>query len=453
MARRLYLGKLPPDTRTDDVSKFFDGYGKIVDCRVMTGKYLPSSCYGKVRFIDRYRLWLRRVRELKGKSYMDAEDAMHHFNGKTFLGSNIVVEFAKESRPRREPYDDRYGAPRSRRPPGIRILVSGISRDTSWQDLKDFGREVGSVSFADIDRDNVGTGILEYLVREDAERAVKELDSKDLRGQAVRVTMPDDVVARTIIVVMSAVWMTVTATIVTGMTAATIAMSALIAKTGLTAVTDPALLPAAMTWMIAAPPGRLRRGGIMMKEDLQGTMIGGGVIMMTEEALTLIMIAAGTIDDATKRTTGSMTERLRRGTRMVMADGGEEWDRPDWIEPGILCQTSRTGRHDTGARNWFLASFQCFFLVSSNVASSLLLDMWLWRLAYRFKGLEAMVLARTFIDLLFSAGKDHLTGIERETGPIDDICNADNRGVFSESADIADEGNSQAAMQRSPNRN
>lgn len=58
MARRLYLGsaffplhdsnlllnerfphtELPPDTRTDDVSKFFDGYGKIVDCRVMTGE-------------------------------------------------------------------------------------------------------------------------------------------------------------------------------------------------------------------------------------------------------------------------------------------------------------------------------------------------------------------------------------------------------------------------------
>jgi hypothetical protein len=31
--------------------------------------------------------------------------------------------------------------------------------------------------------------ILEYLNREDAERAVKELDGKDLRGQAVRVDL------------------------------------------------------------------------------------------------------------------------------------------------------------------------------------------------------------------------------------------------------------------------
>ncbi|KAI0093898.1 hypothetical protein BDY19DRAFT_902602 [Irpex rosettiformis] len=164
MARRLYLGRLPPDARAEDVSKFFDGYGRIVDCRVMTG-------FGFVEF----------------ESARDAEDAVHNFNGKSFMGANIVVEFAKESRPRREVFEDR--APRARRPPGFRLIVSGISRDTSWQDLKDFGREAGSVSYADIDRDKPGEGILEYLSRDDAERAVKELDGKDLRGNSVRVSL------------------------------------------------------------------------------------------------------------------------------------------------------------------------------------------------------------------------------------------------------------------------
>ena len=55
MSRRLYLGSedvsssntfdfikrcslgLPTDARSEDVSKFFDGYGRIIDCRVMTG--------------------------------------------------------------------------------------------------------------------------------------------------------------------------------------------------------------------------------------------------------------------------------------------------------------------------------------------------------------------------------------------------------------------------------
>jgi RNA recognition motif-containing protein len=79
MARRLYLGSmdtfpifqfltftfiitlgLPPDARSDDVSKFFDGYGRIIDCRVMTGSSdkrdpesrlnKPSSGFGFVEF-------------------------------------------------------------------------------------------------------------------------------------------------------------------------------------------------------------------------------------------------------------------------------------------------------------------------------------------------------------------------------------------------------------------
>jgi len=170
MARRLYLGRLPPDVRSDEVGKIFDGYGRITDCRVMTG-------FGFVEFEDA----------------KDAEDAVHNLNGKPFMGNNIVVEFAKESRPRREVFDNdrNFGAPRGRRPPGIRLIVSGVSRDTSWQDLKDFGRDAGNVSYADIDRDNPGQGILEYLTREDAERAVKDLDGRDLRGRPVRVALDE----------------------------------------------------------------------------------------------------------------------------------------------------------------------------------------------------------------------------------------------------------------------
>jgi len=62
MSRRLYLGSkclsfplvyypiysvftsgLPTDARSEDVSKFFDGYGRIIDCRVMTGNYRHHS--------------------------------------------------------------------------------------------------------------------------------------------------------------------------------------------------------------------------------------------------------------------------------------------------------------------------------------------------------------------------------------------------------------------------
>jgi splicing factor, arginine/serine-rich 4/5/6 len=63
MARRLYLGRLPADTRSEDINKFFDGYGRIVDCRVMTG-------FGFVEF----------------ESGRDAEDALSHLQNKPFMG-------------------------------------------------------------------------------------------------------------------------------------------------------------------------------------------------------------------------------------------------------------------------------------------------------------------------------------------------------------------------------
>lgn len=164
MSKRLYLGRLPSDTRPEDVQKFFDGYGKIVDCRVMSG-------FGFVEF----------------ESSRDAEEIVNNFNGKAFLGQNIIVEFAKENR-RRDNYDDRGPPLRSRRPAGFRVIVSGLSRDTSWQDLKDFAREAGSVSFADVERDAPNQGVIEYVSQSDAENAVRTLDGRDLRGAPVRVT-------------------------------------------------------------------------------------------------------------------------------------------------------------------------------------------------------------------------------------------------------------------------
>ncbi|TCD68445.1 hypothetical protein EIP91_010731 [Steccherinum ochraceum] len=304
MARRLYLGRLPPDARSEEVSKFFDGYGRIVDCRVMTG-------FGFVEF----------------ESSRDAEDAVQHFNGKPFMGANIVVEFAKESRPRHRDVYESERATRARRPPGFRLIVSGISRDTSWQDLKDFGREAGSVSFADIDRDNVGEGILEYLSRDDADRAVKELDGKDLRGQAVRVA----VLAPT-----TSVGMIVEMTDVTTATAGMIAGTTVVA----TAVNAPDHLITVANTTIVGPPGLLRPGGMMIKGLLgmmtDGTMTDEGAIMMIEESLTLIMTVAGTTtapegmtEGATKRTTA--TTSALQGTLMEIVVGHAKlWHGTGW---------------------------------------------------------------------------------------------------------------------------
>ena len=136
MARRLYLGStsfphfftqghpgpilllgLPPDARSEEVNKFFDGYGRIVDCRVMTGQ---SSFLSATKI--QVHPWSPGFGFVEFENSKDAEDAVHNLNGKSFMGTtwatvssplvhhthpvlSIVVEFAKESRPRRDPYE------------------------------------------------------------------------------------------------------------------------------------------------------------------------------------------------------------------------------------------------------------------------------------------------------------------------------------------------------------
>lgn len=78
-------------------------------------------------------------------------------------------------------------------------------------------------------------------------------------------------------------------------------------------------LLAVPTTMIVAPGLHLLAGGIMKRENLQGTMIIGGEVMMTAKPLITIMTAAGmitTIGDATivaagarKKTIGTTTGR------------------------------------------------------------------------------------------------------------------------------------------------
>lgn len=85
--------------------------------------------------------------------------------------------------------------------------------------------------------------------------------------------------------------------------------NALSGKTGLTVASDQGHL-VALTTMIVAPGLHLLVGGIMKRENLQGTMIiGGEVMMMTAESLIIIMTAAGmtlTTGDVTIVEAGAM---------------------------------------------------------------------------------------------------------------------------------------------------
>lgn len=63
-------------------------------------------------------------------------------------------------------------------------FLSGLPQSGSWQDLKDHMREAGDVCYADVFRD--GTGVVEFVRKEDMTYAVRKLDNTKFRSHEVR---------------------------------------------------------------------------------------------------------------------------------------------------------------------------------------------------------------------------------------------------------------------------
>ncbi|CEG74934.1 hypothetical protein RMATCC62417_10061 [Rhizopus microsporus] len=80
---------------------------------------------------------------------IDAEDAIHDFNGKKVSGSRIVVERALGHRRREN---------RSREERNNRVVIKNLPPKTTWQEVKDFMRKAGRVTFADVLKDCDGEG-------------------------------------------------------------------------------------------------------------------------------------------------------------------------------------------------------------------------------------------------------------------------------------------------------
>ncbi|GAB5591756.1 hypothetical protein Unana1_06656 [Umbelopsis nana] len=161
MSTRVYLGRLARDCRDRDIEKLFRGYGDIREINLKNG-------FGFVEFRDN----------------RDAEDVVYDFHGKEFLGERLIVEIARGNRRREE----RGGGRGGRRDEGrsqYRLIVNGIAPGTSWQDLKDFMRKAGEVSFADILKDRDGEGVVEFRSRSDMKAALERLDGQELNGREV----------------------------------------------------------------------------------------------------------------------------------------------------------------------------------------------------------------------------------------------------------------------------
>jgi len=208
---RIYIGRLPERTRESDLERFLRGYGDIKEIRLMTG-------YAFVEFEEE----------------RDAEDAVYELNGKSVNGESVNVDYATVPRmtgrgrspgySSRRRYDDdydrgsRYGGrrqggggrdrdgrdrhdkydDRNRRPAGsqgyygplnkspYRLIIKNLSVAVSWQDLKDFMRKAGEVTFTAAHQQRRNEGIAEFGNKESLERALQDLDGSEIHGMKIR---------------------------------------------------------------------------------------------------------------------------------------------------------------------------------------------------------------------------------------------------------------------------
>ncbi|CAO3625981.1 unnamed protein product [Mucor hiemalis] len=151
---RVYIGRLARNATRRDLEDLFKEYGRILDITVKAG-------FGFVEFENK----------------VDAEDAVHDIHDTKFLGQTIIVELAMSRRREQRPEVKDTN----------RVIVKNLPSKTTWQDLKDYMRKAGRVTFADILKDQGGEGVVEFARSEDMKYALRSLDGGRLNGSRVTI--------------------------------------------------------------------------------------------------------------------------------------------------------------------------------------------------------------------------------------------------------------------------
>lgn len=171
MGTRIYVGKLNINARERDVERFFKGYGHVKEILMKNG-------FAFVEFED----------------YRDADDAIYELNGKEILGERVILEIA------RGPRRNSVGIYGSKRPslwlnkygPPIRtehrVIVENLATRASWQDLKDYMRTVGEVTYADAHKERRNQGVVEFSSYSDMKTAIEKLNGTELSGRKIKIT-------------------------------------------------------------------------------------------------------------------------------------------------------------------------------------------------------------------------------------------------------------------------
>jgi len=214
----VWMGGLPERVRSREIEDFFKGYGRILDVAIKS-KYAfiefedERDADDAIRDLDDRRLNGSRVRLEKSKGCKDKYVDFQR------TGRVRYRSYSREVSPGRRRYRSRSGGPsyrsrsRSRSPrrgssrrenfyqkPAYKkygapektkwtVEVDNLSSRCSWQDLKDFMRKAGEVTYGDAHGDcGKNRGLVCFVTKSDMERAVDELDGREINGKEVRLT-------------------------------------------------------------------------------------------------------------------------------------------------------------------------------------------------------------------------------------------------------------------------
>merc|ERR1711971_516461 len=85
---------------------------------------------------------------------------------------------------RRPVWLEKYGPPTRT---DYRVIVDNLSSRVSWQDLKDFMRSAGEVTYADAHKTRRNEGVVEFARYEDVRNAIDKLDDTELNGRRIKI--------------------------------------------------------------------------------------------------------------------------------------------------------------------------------------------------------------------------------------------------------------------------
>jgi arginine/serine-rich splicing factor 4/5/6 len=133
MSNRVFVGKISQSTSEQTLNEEFSKCGEVTKIDLKNG-------YAFVFFANEDH----------------CNDAISMLNGKDIDGSNIVVEAARARDFNRQKPVKRLD---------LRLSVTGLDDRVSWQDMKDWARKAGDVTFTNIFvKDGAHMGVIEFAV-------------------------------------------------------------------------------------------------------------------------------------------------------------------------------------------------------------------------------------------------------------------------------------------------